>query len=657
MELVYVWIEEYKNIKNQGFNLSPNHEFELIKKKDGKYILENKMIGEDGKSIAKNFFGENISNITAIIGKNGSGKSSLIEAITRFSKSEGNVKFGSRILIFKDKDTFYYYQEKVDIDSPSYYELEEKSLEIKEFANKENGLDIIYYDNIILKKPWLSQAHSKIQNISSQRMYLLDEKRSLGNSPLNIFASSETRRNIIFLRSFNKDEIGGLKDAINLHIKFPKVCYLKFVNSKKVKEWNDKLIEYVSSIIVKNMEKILIARFKQIGNEFKESYQKLLQEQLSSYQESDFINFEEYIKNSNLKKLEKLTEEKSKINIPYIQLTKGIPLEGKNKSIGKKYFEYVKHFYKFLGIGNKESENKIKFVGKGRIEVKLNGDKIDDLIEFLKGVDENPVPERIIDYQFDIEMSSGERAFLGLFSRFYSVIEKIDKKNVLIVMDEPEMFMHPEWQRKFINIFIKFSESIFPNKKIQIITTSHSPFMASDLPRENIIMLETYTKDDKETKLDEKDDTYQNVGDCKIKNKKDLKTFGANIHELYKESFFMDSTMGEFALSKIKEVIEDLTTLECFKREEDLLKKLKEKTDLNDQEEVKKKLLEDHKEMRETKEIEIRGRQGEIKYIIDQIGERVLSRKLGEKYRELFGEEEKIEDKMKNLYSNLDSVK
>ena len=507
MELVYIWVEEYKNIKKQGFNLSPNYEFELIENEDGKYELKDKMADKDRKRIPNNFFGKDISNITAIIGKNGSGKSTLIEAITRFSKFEVNRELGNTFLLFKErkdeKDYFYYYKnfkQHTKFDKKYLKKLYVEDLEIEEIKNIETHLDIIYYDNILLKKPWNSLDNSKIQNISSQRMYLLDEKRSLDNSPLNIFASSETRRNIIFLRSFNKDEIGGLKDAINLHIKFPEVCYLKFVNFKTTKKWNDALIEDVSSIIVKNMEKILIARFKQIGNEFKESYRKLLQEQLSSYQESDFINFEEYIKNSNLEELEKLTEkkseEKSGTNIPYIQLTKGISLKGKSKGIGKKYFEYVKSFYKFLGMGNKESENKIKFDGEERIEVKLNGNKIDDLIEFLKGVDENPVPESIIDYQFDIEMSSGERAFLGLFSRFYSVIEKIDKKNVLIVMDEPEMFMHPEWQRKFINIFIKFSENIFLGKKIQIITTSHSPFMANDLPRENIIMLETYTEDD-----------------------------------------------------------------------------------------------------------------------------------------------------------------
>ena len=71
MELVYLWVEEYKNIKNQGFNFSPRFECES----DG----ENLTITE--KEHIENFFGKNI-NITAIVGENGSGKSSVLEALS-----------------------------------------------------------------------------------------------------------------------------------------------------------------------------------------------------------------------------------------------------------------------------------------------------------------------------------------------------------------------------------------------------------------------------------------------------------------------------------------------------------------------------------------------------------------------------------------------
>ena len=71
MELVYLWVEEYKNIKNQGFNFSPRFEC--------KYDGENLTITENKDYMS--IFPDNI-NITAIVGENGSGKSSALVGIT-----------------------------------------------------------------------------------------------------------------------------------------------------------------------------------------------------------------------------------------------------------------------------------------------------------------------------------------------------------------------------------------------------------------------------------------------------------------------------------------------------------------------------------------------------------------------------------------------
>ena len=70
MELVYLWVENYKNIHRQGFNFSPRFRCSYNKEKNELTIKEN-------EDYIENFFGENIS-VTAIVGKNGSGKSSVI---------------------------------------------------------------------------------------------------------------------------------------------------------------------------------------------------------------------------------------------------------------------------------------------------------------------------------------------------------------------------------------------------------------------------------------------------------------------------------------------------------------------------------------------------------------------------------------------------
>ena len=68
---------------------------------------------------------------------------------------------------------------------------------------------------------------------------------------------------------------------------------------------------------------------------------------------------------------------------------------------------------------------------------------------------------------------------------------------------------------------------------------THSPFILSDIPHTNILRLEN--------------------GDSKPFNDKE-KTFGANIHELLSNDFFLDKGfMGEWAKSKIVDLINYLT--------------------------------------------------------------------------------------------------
>jgi hypothetical protein len=73
------------------------------------------------------------------------------------------------------------------------------------------------------------------------------------------------------------------------------------------------------------------------------------------------------------------------------------------------------------------------------------------------------------------------------------------------------------------------------NKVTNIIFTTHSPFILSDLPKENVIFLEkgkqVYPFEDRK------------------------QTFGANIHTLLSHGFFMkEGLMGEFAKDKINQV-------------------------------------------------------------------------------------------------------
>lgn len=145
------------------------------------------------------------------------------------------------------------------------------------------------------------------------------------------------------------------------------------------------------------------------------------------------------------------------------------------------------------------------------------------------------------------QLSSGEIALNNFFGSIEDMIGtnnvSIQKNNLILLFDEVDNNLHPEWQRRIIDILVKSLPNLYPDWNIQLIVSSHSPIVLSDMPAGSVIKM----KKDKEK-----------IGEIEVKNNDQHKTFGANIHELYKDSFFMESLMGEFAKSKLEDLIKDL---------------------------------------------------------------------------------------------------
>jgi|GEM_PF-1713728 len=152
-------------------------------------------------------------------------------------------------------------------------------------------------------------------------------------------------------------------------------------------------------------------------------------------------------------------------------------------------------------------------------------------------------------------ISSGEKAFLNIYSRFFSLSDSQTRfndgrllKNVVILIDEGDLYLHPEWQRRFVFLLCEFLTKCYASqdgteRSIQVIFTSNSPIPVSDLPNGNVIFLQT--QNGKTLAKDSLEDKKQ--------------TFGANIHTLLSDGFFLShGLMGEFAKHKINSIIEML---------------------------------------------------------------------------------------------------
>lgn len=142
-------------------------------------------------------------------------------------------------------------------------------------------------------------------------------------------------------------------------------------------------------------------------------------------------------------------------------------------------------------------------------------------------------------------LSSGQLTFLNLFGRLHSLAEYLNDESILLLLDEVDLGLHPEWQRKWVSAALPILGEIFKDNHVQIIMTTHSPIMLSDIYQENVIFLGT-------------DDNGERI----VKENGELSaTFGQNIHDLYRQSFFLESTRGQYATDKISTTISMLNTL------------------------------------------------------------------------------------------------
>lgn len=131
----------------------------------------------------------------------------------------------------------------------------------------------------------------------------------------------------------------------------------------------------------------------------------------------------------------------------------------------------------------------------------------------------------------------------------FSVREVLEENDTaLIFIDEGELFYHPEWQRKYLSILLGMINSKAPNVKLQIVITTNSPFILSDVLKEDVIYL------NKEENIGRRYDS----------------PLGQNIHKLLKDNFFMDYTIGEYGRKLIDNLIEGLEIRE--NKNKDLLK-------------------------------------------------------------------------------------
>jgi hypothetical protein len=168
-------------------------------------------------------------------------------------------------------------------------------------------------------------------------------------------------------------------------------------------------------------------------------------------------------------------------------------------------------------------------------DIKLDKVKDENIVSGIN----NPIPFQIL--------SSGEKQFLYAVSTMIyhiknlcSVSEegRVKYRKINLVLDEIELCFHPEYQRLFVKKLIDIFDrlNLTDECMFNIILSTHSPFILSDIPKCNVMFL----KEGKQVNEMQED------------------TFGANIHSLMQNAFFLTGTIGEFAKEKINKMFKRL---------------------------------------------------------------------------------------------------
>lgn len=153
---------------------------------------------------------------------------------------------------------------------------------------------------------------------------------------------------------------------------------------------------------------------------------------------------------------------------------------------------------------------------------------------------------KFVDWTTLSSLSAGEKVTLLRFTNIYmSILEKYNNwknNSFLILIDEPDLHLHLDWQRRYIQKLIDVFSNLPPDIKLHFIIATHSPFLISDLPTECIIALKK-----------------NNAWNTEVLELKKNSTFWANFVDLIRNGFFFKDQMlmWSFAEEVIKQIAED----------------------------------------------------------------------------------------------------
>ena len=577
MKLIYCYIERFRNIENQEVSLSDEFEYHY---RDSKIFIEKREENPLKDYIYDNGF---MSNLRIIVGKTGSGKTNFLQLIGMdWWNREDTVDSDAYLLLYKMHDENAFFIEEVGLGNKKRaycftYDFDKHEM-LKSTPASYDGHEDTYIINAFDRYAFASCPYD---NVREEQVF---ESNEFIPRKITQYGKSSVSTECEFLKEYlSHFSENNIKRKASLVIEW--------------KNWQDK----IQSDLDEDLRKKEYWTYKDRAEEQRDKnvrkgqYDKPIQYDKKSTPKSRFIHdmmvdFAIYLR----KWAEKVDYEFPEKYHPYAGMVYELGIDdprelpdGKKMGILKRidwlcqYIDYhtdeitsnkglvwqigsdIRDLFHLLGkMDDKyftDTEFSIPVVDIDICEKSAMGEVFERMEQYRP--DQIGVfTECLLPYHWTC-VSSGEYQYAKIWGVLeeYGVRAKMVKSgqryseaiqpNLILLLDEPENYMHPEMCRTFIRNLNVLLSKRNPNAELQVLISTHSPFMLSDVLASQVIKMD-----------------YDEYGKCVI-SKSEKPYYAANVHSIMADGFFLEYTIGEQARIFLEDKFELLKSLVYRNRE------------------------------------------------------------------------------------------
>lgn len=406
---------------------------------------------KDFKSIVKEIeFKIYPKKISFIIGKNGLGKSNVLDAIDWFANGSNSSNINNNIT---SESTSSDYNSKAVVVLTHKLN-EEKIKEINTILSK-------HYTN--LSKPKVINTYIEKSSDSPSYNYLYEENGDLTelaqiiNDLISLYVN-----NWLDKRFFKISSKGTY--SINTDLTKEKIEKLNNL-SKELKSKHVKLFEDIKKIESLYKDKPIVIYIKNADLENQTKYSYFFDEFNQKEKNKNFMDLLRFLGDDVLAEMTKLTE-----------------INSINENGDKQASRIINKINKVANLKLKELFDRFDIYGYP--EIKSHETKIN-----IEVISKEEYEYDDVDTEFN---SSGYKAFYQLMLNLENAKYYVKKNNqkVIILADEPDKNLHPLLQQQLADYLTEFAKN---NPNIYFVITTHSPFLLKDLKNDFYIAQRTET--------------------------------------------------------------------------------------------------------------------------------------------------------------------